>query len=126
MSICKQMITFLIWQYYRLENTCYNIGNKIKFKFDAGCLPPYTELKARVYQLQPVTENPSSLYDPLYVSSEDKEFAIEVTDALVPGYIYCVELSTKDDSISVIAGEFVVTKKGCDKGKCVKFAFIDG
>ncbi|KAL5286320.1 hypothetical protein ACFFRR_007759 [Megaselia abdita] len=108
-----------------LENSCYNIGNKIPFRYDADCYPKSTKLDVRVCQMFPVIENRCFFYD--YVRSDKYDSKLEVTSALIPGNIYCLEISSNvknyyDQKISANGGLFTVTEKGCDYGKCHRMA----
>ncbi|KAL5286318.1 hypothetical protein ACFFRR_007759 [Megaselia abdita] len=73
----------------------------------------------------PVIENRCFFYD--YVRSDKYDSKLEVTSALIPGNIYCLEISSNvknyyDQKISANGGLFTVTEKGCDYGKCHRMA----
>lgn len=106
-----------------LDGSCYDIGNKISLKYYATCLESDTKLIVSICQLQPVISDGCSTYG--LIPSKDKEFKLEVTNDLVPGNIYCVALEAKDKNVTVNGGLFLVTKKGCDYGKCVPLIFIN-
>lgn len=58
-----------------------------------------------------------------YISTKDKKFEIEIVDHFEIGNIYCIEISSENDKVSVNAGLFVVNKKACDNGTCVPLIF---